>query len=53
MEKTNYKSINISVDKENKVPYSTQYEDLTNLHFIILDRKVNTILEFGLGKVQK
>ena len=52
-DKTNYKNINISVDKENKIPYATQYEDLTNLHYIILDRKVNTVLEFGIGKSSK
>ena len=53
IDKKNHENINIPVEKGVKIPCSTQYEDLTNLHYIILDRKVNTVLEFGIGKSSK
>jgi len=38
------------VDKDNKIPYQPELDDLTRLHFLITSRKVTTILEFGVGK---
>ena len=39
-----------SVDKDNKIPYPSEYDDLIRLHYLIISRKVTTILEFGVGK---
>lgn len=43
-------STTFSVDKENKVPFPPEFDDLCRLHYITISRKVTTILEFGLGK---
>ena len=43
-------SPNFSVDPENKIPFPAELDDLTRLHYITRNRKVTTILEFGLGK---
>jgi len=39
-----------SVDSENKNPFDAEYDDLIRLHFITRNRKVTTVLEFGVGK---
>ena len=39
-----------AVDKDNKIPFPSELDDLTRLHFLITSRKVTTILEFGVGK---
>ena len=39
-----------AVDKDNKIPFSSEYDDLIRLHYLIISRKVTTILEFGVGK---
>ena len=45
-----YKSITSSVDPHNVIPFAPELDDLSRLHYIVRDRKVNTILEFGVGK---
>lgn len=42
--------INFAVDKNNKEAFPSVYDDLIRLHYICRDRKVATILEFGVGK---
>ena len=39
-----------SVDKDNKIPFVSEYDDLIRLHYLVLSRKVTTVLEFGVGK---
>lgn len=39
-----------AVDPNNVTPFPPELDDLTRLHFFIRNRKVTTILEFGLGK---
>lgn len=39
-----------SVDPKNKVPFPTELDDLIRLHYLVVSRKVTTILEFGVGK---
>jgi hypothetical protein len=39
-----------SVDPYNKVPFPAEFGDLVRLHFLIRERKVINILEFGVGK---
>ena len=39
-----------SVDPENKLPFPAEFDDLCRLHYIARNRKVLTILEFGVGK---
>ncbi len=39
-----------SVDRENNVPFPPEFDDLARLHYITRNRKVTTILEFGVGK---
>lgn len=41
---------NFSVDPDNKEPFPSEYDDLIRLHYICRERKVATILEFGVGK---
>ena len=41
---------NLSVDPNNKIPFPPEFDDLIRLHYITLNRKVTTILEFGVGK---
>jgi hypothetical protein len=38
------------VDPENNQPFEVELDDLVRLHFLIVSRKVTTILEFGVGK---
>ena len=38
-----------SVDPTNEIPLEAEIDDLTRLHYIVLSRKVSTILEFGVG----
>ena len=38
------------MDPDNKVPYPSEIDDLSRLHYITLSRKVNTILEFEVRK---
>jgi hypothetical protein len=44
------KGVFVSVDPYNKIPFPAESEDLVRLHFIIRERKVVNILEFGVGK---
>ena len=44
------KPVNFSVDINNTDPFPCEYDDLIRLHYICINRKVATILEFGLGK---
>tara|TARA_Y100000589_G_C27013483_1_gene571815 strand:- start:57 stop:905 length:849 start_codon:yes stop_codon:yes gene_type:complete len=44
------KTITSSVDPNNTIPFPPELDDLSRLHYIARDRKVNTILEFGVGK---
>lgn len=39
-----------SVDLNNKEPFLPEIDDLCRLHYLIISRKVTTILEFGVGK---
>jgi hypothetical protein len=39
-----------SVDPYNKVPFPAEFVDLVRLHFLVRERKVINILEFGVGK---
>ena len=39
-----------TVRKEIKNPFPPELDDLCRLHYLIVSRKVNTILEFGVGK---
>jgi len=45
-----FKSKNFSVDPKNSLPFPPELDDLARLHYIVLKRKVSTILEFGVGK---
>jgi hypothetical protein len=38
-----------TVDPDNKIPFSTELDDLIRLHYLVTSRKVTTILEFGIG----
>lgn len=44
------KSLYETVDPGNVIPSPAQLDDLTRLHFLVRNRKVTTILEFGSGK---
>ena len=44
------KEKNSAVDPNNCVPFPSELDDLSRLHYIACQRKVNTILEFGVGK---
>lgn len=44
------KGIFESVDPNNQTPLPPELDDLTRLHFIARNRRVTTVLEFGLGK---
>ena len=50
LEEKQEKSLYGSVDPSNKVPMPPELDDLTRLHFIARNRKVATIMEFGVGK---
>jgi len=49
-EKDKLKDLNETVDPDNKIPFAPEFDDLARLHYITLNRKVTTILEFGVGK---
>ena len=49
-EKKVSKSKTFSVDPENLEPFPPELDDLSRLHYIVCSRKINTILEFGVGK---
>ena len=42
-----------SVDVNSKIPFPAELDDLIRLHFLVISRKVTTILEFGVGKSTK
>lgn len=44
------KSLYESVDPNNHTPLPPELDDLTRLHFLVRNRRVTTILEFGVGK---
>lgn len=44
------KSLYHAVDPNNQIPFAPELDDLTRLHFFIRNRRVTTILEFGIGK---
>ena len=44
------KSIYEGVDPNYTTPLTPELDDLTRLHFLVRNRRVTTILEFGLGK---
>ena len=51
--KSNFNSsINLyeRVDPKNKIPFKANKNDLARLHYLVVSRKVITILEFGVGK---
>jgi hypothetical protein len=50
LEKKLTKDIWSSVSPKNKVPFPTELDDLVRLHYLVVSRKVTTILEFGVGK---
>jgi hypothetical protein len=39
-----------SVDPNSKEAYTAELDDLIRLHYLVISRKVTTILEFGVGK---
>jgi len=43
------KNIYESVDPDNTTPFPPELDDLIRLHYIVRNRKINTILEFGVG----
>ncbi len=45
-----FKSKNFSVDPNNSIPFPPEFDDLARLHYIVINRKVSTVLEFGVGK---
>ena len=47
--KTGVDDIYSAVDPENRVPFRPDAEDLARLHKIIRERRVITVLEFGVG----
>lgn len=44
------KDIWSSVNPDNKIPFPAELDDLIRLHYLVVSRKVTTILEFGVGK---
>jgi hypothetical protein len=50
VEKKIEKGLYQSVDQNNQIPLSPEFDDLTRLHFITRNRRVTTVMEFGLGK---
>ena len=44
------KDIYASVDPNNDKPFPAELDDLVRLHYLVISRKVTTILEFGVGK---
>lgn len=39
-----------SVDPSNTEPFEAELDDLIRLHYLVLSRRVTTVLEFGIGK---
>lgn len=39
-----------SVDPSNTEPFEPELDDLIRLHYLVLSRRVTTVLEFGVGK---
>lgn len=39
-----------SVNPNSKEPFTAELDDLIRLHYLVISRKVTTILEFGVGK---
>ena len=39
-----------NVDPTNAVPFAVELDDLLRLHYLVLSRRVTTVLEFGVGK---
>ena len=51
LEKINkLKNFDNTINPKNKVPFPPELDDLARLHFISVNRKATTILEFGVGK---
>lgn len=50
LEKKITRSTYYSVDPNSKEPYTAELDDLIRLHYLVISRKVTTILEFGVGK---
>jgi hypothetical protein len=50
LEKKIVRDTYLSVDPKNTVPFSEEMDDLIRLHYLIISRKVTTILEIGVGK---
>ncbi|MBC6994148.1 class I SAM-dependent methyltransferase [Neolewinella lacunae] len=44
------KGLLTAVDPANRVPFPAELDDLIRLHFLCLNRRVTTVLEFGVGK---
>jgi len=44
------KKQHVSVDPDYKEPFAPEIDDLIRLHFLCLNRRVTTVLEFGVGK---
>jgi hypothetical protein len=50
LSKKKTKSAQSSVNPSNKIPFAAELDDLIRLHFLCLNRRVTTVLEFGVGK---
>ena len=50
LSKKRTKSALASVDPSNETPFAPELDDLIRLHFLCLNRRVTTVLEFGVGK---
>lgn len=50
LSKKKTKSSRASVDPANDIPFAPEPDDLIRLHFLCLNRRVTTVLEFGVGK---
>lgn len=50
LEKKIKRSVYYSVDPNLTDSYSVELDDLIRLHYLVISRKVTTILEFGVGK---
>ena len=50
LEKKINRSLYYSVNPNLKTPYTVELDDLIRLHYLVISRKVSTILEFGVGK---
>lgn len=50
LEKKAVYSANFAVNPDNWEPFAPELDDLIRLHYLVVSRKVTTILEFGVGK---